>query len=338
MTPGRSDDPNADNPERDDAATGPGADGSVIGSVAVVTFDRNRDVADRVREALADRHDRVEVVEYHDTVFVDRWDEVDCFVAVMACGIAVRKTAPLLSDKWSDPAVVVVDEEATWAIPIVGGHHGANAVARDLDAVGATPVVTTASEVAGKASVEARATAVDATVANDDSTVATNLAILDGDLGPVERLEGPRAVLVDEDVTVLRRRDGGSNDDDDGGDRLVLGTGCVSDADTEQFLSAWRDALDALDRDFEDVAFVATGTLKADEEGLYEAAARHDLGVVTFDRETLREFEGPSASRAADLIDWPGIAEASAIAGGREHDLLLEKRTVDDAVTVAVGR
>lgn len=314
-----------------DRAIGDEGDATVE-SVAVVTFSRNRAVADRVRETLADRYDRVDRVEYGEDVFADRWDQYDAFVAVMACGIAVRKTAPLLSDKWSDPAVVVVDEDATWAIPVVGGHHGANAVARDLATVGATPVVTTASEVAGKQSVEARAAALDATVENGDSTVATNLAILDGDLGPVERLEGPRAVLVDEDVTVLRRR----TDDEAAG--LVLGTGCVSGTDPDRILAAWADALDALDRDFEDVEFVATGTLKVDEDGLHEAAAEKNLGVVTFDRETLREFEGPSASRAADLIDWPGIAEASAIAGGREHDLLLEKRTYDDAVTVAVGR
>lgn len=306
---------------------------ATVESVAVVTFERNRDVANRVREALADRYDRVDYVEYWEEVFADYWAEYDALVAVMACGIAVRKTAPLLSDKWTDPAVVVVDEGLTWAIPVVGGHHGANAIARDLAAeTRATPVVTTATEVEGKQSVEAQAAALDATVENGDSTVVTNLAIIDDDLGPIERLEGLRAVLVDEDVTVLCRQE------DDRNAELVLGTGCVSGADPEQFLAAWEGALDALDRSFEDVEFVATGTLKADEAGLREAAAEKGLGVVTFDRETLREFEGVSASRAAELIDWPGIAEASAIAGGREHDLLLEKRTYDDAVTVAVGR
>jgi len=325
--------PDDDEDGGDDEDEGDGGDELSVESIAVVTFERNREVGDRVRETLVDGHDRVDVVEYENGVFADHWAEYDAFVAIMACGIAVRKTAPLLSDKWADPAVVVVDEGLTWAIPLLGGHHGANAVARDLAAeTGATPSVTTASEVEGKPSVEARAAALDASVVTGDSTVATNLAVLDGDLGPVERLEGPRAVLVDEDVTVLRRRD------DDQEAELVLGTGCVSGTDSEQILAAWRRALDALDRSFEDVEFVATGTLKADEEGLLEAAARKGLGVVTFDRETLRQFEGPSASRAADLIDWPGIAEASAIAGGREHDLLLEKRTHEDAVTVAVGR
>jgi len=42
-------------------------------------------------------------------------------VAVMATGIAVRGIAPLLKDKWSDPAVVVVAPDLSFAIPVIGG-------------------------------------------------------------------------------------------------------------------------------------------------------------------------------------------------------------------------
>jgi len=43
---------------------------------------------------------------------------------IMAAGIAVRNIAPLVSDKWKDPAVVVVDSGLNFAIPVLGGHHG----------------------------------------------------------------------------------------------------------------------------------------------------------------------------------------------------------------------
>ena len=55
-------------------------------------------------------------------------------------------------------------------------------------------------------------------------------------------------------------------------------------------------------------------------------------------RQALEEFEGPTPSRSKELIGWPGIAEASAIAAGSEHDLLAEKSRHDEAVTVAIGR
>ncbi|MFD1634437.1 cobalt-precorrin 5A hydrolase [Haloplanus ruber] len=313
----------------DDGCSTPDSDGEVAEEIAIIGFERKLDTAAEIEAGLADEYERIDVLEYHGDVFAEHWGEYDCFVGLMASGIAMRKTAPLLDDKWDDPAVVVVDEELTWAIPLTGGHHGANQVAGDLAGLGAVPAMTTASEAAGKQGVESRAKALDTHVVNGDSTVATNLAVLDDDLGPVARLDGPRAVLVGDDVTVLKRNT------DDG---VVLGTGSVSGADADQFLAAWRTALEEAGLTPDDVEFVATATRKEDEPGLIEAAREFDVGVAYLDKETLEAFEGPTPSKSKELIGWPGIAEASAIAAGREHELLIEKRRHDDAVTVAVGR
>ncbi|MEF8871230.1 MAG: cobalt-precorrin 5A hydrolase [Haloarculaceae archaeon] len=307
----------------------PDSDGEVAEEIAIVSFERKLDTAREIKSDLGDEYDRIDIVEYHGEVFAEHWGEYDCFVGLMASGIAMRKTAPLLDDKWDDPAIVVVDEELTWAIPLTGGHHGANQVAHDLSKLGAVPAMTTASEAAGKQGVESKAKALDTHVVNGDSTVATNLAVLNDELGPVARLDGPRAVLVEDDVTVLKRNSA---------EGVVLGTGTVSGVDTDQVISAWEQALADIDLGFSDVDFVATGTRKEGEEGLYEAAQEIGAGVVLFEKETLEEFEGPSPSRSKELIGWPGIAEASAIAGGRDHDLRREKERFDDAVTVAVGQ
>ena len=307
----------------------PDSDGEVAEELAIVSFERKLPVARDIREELADDYERIDIIEYHGDVFADNWGDYDCFLGLMASGIAMRKTAGLLDDKWDDPAVVVVDEELTWAIPITGGHHGANQVAHDLSRMGAVPAMTTASEAAGKQGIESKAKALDAHVVNGDSTVATNLAVLNDEIDAVERLDGPRAVLVGDDVTVMKRND------DDG---VVLGTGTVDGVDREQVLDAWERALADLDYGLSDVEFVATATRKEGEEGLYAAAQEIDAGVVLFEKETLLDHEGPTPSRAKELIGWPGIAEASAIAGGRDHELLREKERYDEAVTVAVGR
>ncbi|WP_435066678.1 cobalt-precorrin 5A hydrolase [Haloplanus sp. C73] len=313
----------------DNDCSAPDSDGEVADEIAIISFERKLDTAEEIRTDLADDYDRIDILEYHGDVFAEHWGEYDCFVGLMASGIAMRKTAPLLDDKWEDPAVVVVDEELTWAIPLTGGHHGANQVAYDLSKLGAVPAMTTASEAAGKQGVESRAKALDTHVVNGDSTVETNLAVLNEELGPVARLDGPRAVLADDDVTVLKRNT------DDG---VVLGTGSVSGAKKSKFVTAWTEALDEVDLTPDDVEFVATATRKEGEPGLVEAAQEFGVGVVYLDKETLEEFEGPTPSKSKELIGWPGIAEASAIAAGRDHELLLEKRRHDDAVTVAVGQ
>ncbi|WP_246999917.1 cobalt-precorrin 5A hydrolase [Halosolutus gelatinilyticus] len=307
----------------------PDSDGEIAEEIAIVSFGRKMETAEEIKAELEGRYEAIEILEYHSDVFEEHWGEYDCFVGLMASGIAMRKTAHLLDDKWEDPAICVVDEELTWAIPITGGHHGANQVAQDLATMGAVPAMTTASEAAGKQGVESRAKAMNAHVVNGDSTIKTNLAVLDDNLDPVARLDGPEVVLVGDDVTVLKRNE------DDG---IVIGTGSVSGASKDSFLAAWEEALDRTDYDRSDVEFVATATRKEDEEGLLEAAQELGLGVVVFDKETLLDHEGPTPSKSKELIGWPGVSEASAIAGGREQELVLEKISYENEVTVAIGR
>lgn len=70
------------------------------------------------------------------------------WIMLGATGIAVRFLDGLPQDKHSDPAVVVVDEAARFAIALLAGHEGgANSLAyRVAQLTGAQAVVTTATE------------------------------------------------------------------------------------------------------------------------------------------------------------------------------------------------
>ncbi len=80
--------------------------------------------------------------------FRDAFASFTHWVLVMASGIAVRMLDGLPQSKLSDPAVVVLDESARFAISLLSGHEGgANALAyRVARLTGAVPVVTTATE------------------------------------------------------------------------------------------------------------------------------------------------------------------------------------------------
>jgi|UPI00037BBF24 cobalt-precorrin 5A hydrolase len=71
-------------------------------------------------------------------------------VAIFSIGVLVRLIAPHLRDKYQDPAVVALDETGRFVIPVLSGHlGGANALAgRIAAALGAAPVLTTASDCA----------------------------------------------------------------------------------------------------------------------------------------------------------------------------------------------
>ncbi len=68
-------------------------------------------------------------------------------VAVMASGALIRLLAPLLSDKHLEPPVLAVAEDGSSVVPILGGHHGANDLARVIaTALGAHAAITTAGD------------------------------------------------------------------------------------------------------------------------------------------------------------------------------------------------
>lgn len=141
---------------------------------------------------------------YDKSAFKQAFKEYDAIVALFATGIAVREIAPLLIDKWTDPAVVVVDSKLTFAIPLTGGHHGANELARKLSGLGVAPVITTATEVHDRPSVEGIADALGCEVVNKESTIKVNCALLEQDVEVLD-IRGPKVVVVEDNVSVLKK-------------------------------------------------------------------------------------------------------------------------------------
>lgn len=73
----------------------------------------------------------------------------DQLVCLISLGAVVRLIEPHLKGKDEDPGIIVVDDAGQYVIPVLSGHvGGANAWSeRVADLLGATPVLTTASDV-----------------------------------------------------------------------------------------------------------------------------------------------------------------------------------------------
>lgn len=263
------------------------------------------------------------------------WRECDALVCFLATGATVRLLAPLLGDKRSDPGVVCVDEALQHAIALVGGHAGgANALAqRVADVLGATAVVTTASDAVGLAGLDALGWPVEGDVA------AVGRALLDGE--PV-RLRAdatwplPPLPVGDEGEQVLHVTDRAVT----GGavlrpPSLVLGIGAsrgVTADELEQLVDRALTGLSLLS-----VTAVATVDAKADEAGIVELCARHDWPLVTYRAEELDGVDVPNPSdEPRKVLGTGSVAEAAALlhSGG---ELVVEK-TKSAMATVAVAR
>ncbi|MCD8149301.1 MAG: cobalamin biosynthesis protein [Clostridiales bacterium] len=101
--------------------------------------------------------EKVSVVEYSLRDWcADVFAQSSALIFVGAAGIAVRTIAPFLVSKAEDPAVLVADEQGKHVISLLSGHlGGGNELTLFLaEALGADPVITTASDVGGKLAID----------------------------------------------------------------------------------------------------------------------------------------------------------------------------------------
>jgi len=69
-------------------------------------------------------------------------------IAICAAGIIIRTLAPLLSDKRAEPPVLAVAEDGSAVVPLLGGLHGVNDLAREIAAaLGVQPAITTTGDI-----------------------------------------------------------------------------------------------------------------------------------------------------------------------------------------------
>jgi cobalt-precorrin 5A hydrolase len=289
-----------------------------MNDTVVIALFRFLDKAKTIAQFLG-----AEVREYKPDIFSEIFPHTRRIVAIMSMGIVVRSIAPLLNDKWNDPAVVVVSPDLVYAIPLIGGHHGANELAKELSALGIQPVITTATEAAGRDSVEGVGERCGCDIVNRESTRQVNAAMLDIDV-PLFAVKGPGIVIAGPDVSILLKKG-----------EYSVGIGCRKGVKKEEVLDAIRNALAEKGVAKDDVLVYATTRKKLNESGLTEAITSLSGNLIFLDDETINAQTGLTSSRATK-IGLLGVAEPCALAVAKKKDLIMAKK-VYGRVTVAIA-
>jgi len=270
-----------------------------------------------------------------------QWRSSAGFVVVGATGLVVRLIAPLLQDKSVDPAVVVVDPEGRFAIPLLGSHSaGGEALSQRVAALlGGSAVVTGHSGGSGPLAVDAFGGAWGwRRGAGDWSGLMRRVAA--GQAITIRQDGGSRLwrQLVASAALPQSATDGGPADlvvscHHGPGCRwhppgLWLGIGCERGTSRELLERLIDRALMELQLAPQAVAGLASACRKADEAALLELAHRRAWPLRLFAAEALAAVTvpNPSAAVAAEL-GTPSVAEAAALlAAGTQARLLLPKR------------
>jgi precorrin-4 C11-methyltransferase len=299
-------------------------------------------------------------------VLQSAFTQYEALVCVMAAGIVVREIAPLLKNKHTDPAVVVLDTEGRFAVSLLSGHEGgANDLAHQIAAItGGEAVITTASDVqkipaldvlakeyGWKLHLGSQLAAVMATLVNREPI---GLVLDEGCFFPPE-LQTPGCVLCSDWQTAQERSLASllwftyrcppanlwavfTKIVVVHPPQLVVGVGCNRNTSAAEIRQAIEITLGEAGLALESVACLATVTAKADEAGLRQAALENGwpLEIVTPEQiQAIGDLPNPS-SAAQKALGVAGVAEPCALFVAENENLLVEKHKFPN-VTVAVA-
>lgn len=272
----------------------------------------------------------------------------DQILFIGSTGMAVRAIAPWVRDKKHDPGVLVADEGGTFVISLLSGHiGGANALTvRLAKEIGAQSVVTTATDVEKKFSVDAWAARQGLHIGSMALCKAVSAAILERDVpicsayplpdtlpgGLVKGNTGPLGIYIGIDgrkpfdkTLVLTPR------------VLTLGLGCRRGTTEGSIAQAVEAVLTEHGLPMEAILGAASIDLKANETGLLSYCEKRQIPIRFYTAEELKNTPGdftPSAF-VSSVTGVDNVCERSAVCSG---GTLIVKKTACHGVTVAVGR
>ncbi len=215
-------------------------------------------------------------------------------IGVMASGAMIRILAPLLTDKQNEPPVLVISEDGQSVVPLLGGHHGANDLARAIaEILEAHAAVTTAGDLRFGIALDQPPKGY--VLANPENAKPVMAALLAGDsaqlVGDCEWLSASTIPFSDKGKVRLivgeKVHTPGPLDLHYVPRTLVLGMGCERHASGEEALALAISVLERSGLSAKALAALASIDVKMDETALHHVAEHFGIPAVFYPAERL---------------------------------------------------
>ena len=274
-------------------------------------------------------------------------------IAILSTGIVVRALGPLLTDKTQEPPVLVISEDGQSVIPLLGGHSGANNLAKIFSkTLKVKSSITTAGDT--RFGVALDNPPVGWQVVNRDAAKPIMAALLNNEVVSIknETLDGvDTSWLTEFNLVESEGAKQGvmltySNLQDEPSNLilvpgvLALGIGCERGVDPDYLAAFLSSVFEKYNLSKQAVACIATIDIKENEAAIRAAADLWRVPVRLFDAAVLEK----ETARVSDPSDYVfetvgshSVSEASALAAaGPEAELIMPKQK-NKGITCAVA-
>lgn len=299
------------------------------------------------------------------------FDAFDALIYIVSLGAVVRTIARFLKDKHTDPAIIVVDDKANYAISVLSGHvGGANELTEELSRItGAQAVITTASDVGKTIPVDILGREFGwVTELNENITKVSASVVNEEPVGIYqdagEKNWWRRETPLPKNFKFYNSLDELAQSDCNTGliitDRIInetygelfkksviyrpkslaVGMGCDRGAAQEQLDSLLESTFKHHGLSTQCVKNVSTVDLKNGEAGLLAFCDRHGWELICYTREELVKLKNilPNPSEMVmKHLNIPGVSEPAAMLSARTDQLVVQK-TKAPMATIAVAR
>ena len=298
-----------------------------------------------------------------DDILPTAWAEYDAIIFIMATGAVIRKIAPHLKDKATDPAVLIMTLDLQRIIPLVSGHlGGANELANTLSEQieGCVNFVTTASDQIKVLAFDMFAKKHDFEISNLKSLAEVSNAIINKQkvqvvtypcmIDAVQSFEGYKeenfifltpTSLSGFDTSLptvyITPQKVANNSLQIHPKEISIGLGMNRDTSKEEIAEAVNRFCYEHGLELSQVSKLASFTAKADEVGLLEYAKEMQKELEFFDEDAINALsQAFSPSQATKFFNIKGVAEPAALLASEYKTLFLSKR-IYGGVTVGAA-
>ncbi len=292
--------------------------------------------------------DNFESFEKLDDILPTAWSEFEAIVFILATGAVVRKIAPFLKDKTTDPAVLIINLDLTRVLPLLSGHlGGANELAEYLSQTIPYCInfLTTATDQTSSLAFDMFAKEEGLKINNIKDLAPISNALINQKEVKVwtypsifEKIKKYKNIkLVDEaheelcvNITPFKSSHLHLQPD------LYLGIGCNRGVGSESIEEGVRWFLDKYNLEFKQIKKVGSFEAKRDEKGLLEFASKYNFEIEFFAKDEINSLEKEfSPSQAKKFFGLKGVAEPSALLVSKYRELIIKKEVYNREITVA---